>query len=479
MLLTAYAQATARRDELHAWVGVFDAQPPPAPVFTVDGQILQPVRGALAPIRDAEVDANGLPLNHHGRFVLVPPTPGPWRLEVAAGAGVEPVRLRVDPLPTALPTWMDGSFNVLVSSCYFQKNDKEGLARVVATLPVGLRPQLVLLAGDQIYGDLPLNLMKERDAQEIRLDLGRKYRQNWTSEGESPGLRQVLAQAPVVCLPDDHEFWNNYPFVQAQIPDTHDPARRAAWAQAASELYQDYQVSEASAVGATRLDVGPLRMLLLDMRSERDAGFGQMLAPAAWPVFDQWVADLLAQGGAGVLSSGQALFIERPGPLDSRFKDAEMPNYEAQFKRLCEGLEQLAGAGIPVVYVTGDVHWGRIAQAIDLRHHRPLLYEVIASPSVLISGPWDFASRAKSWLFDRGNPWPRHAPAEKVPTDFGPHKLFWLEALQRSVVGDQVAVLSFAQAGGGVEFKVTYFGVSADTALARPQTFGPFGLKTL
>ncbi|MCP5995700.1 hypothetical protein NL385_26535, partial [Klebsiella pneumoniae] len=84
----------------------------------------------------------------------------------------------------------------------------------------------------------------------------------------------------------------------------------------------------------------------------------------------------------GLLSSGQALLIEKPGRWSRKLADMEMPNYD-DFPVLTSALAALFAQGIPVLYVTGDVHWGRIVEGRNPRG-KVMFYEVIASPSRLI-----------------------------------------------------------------------------------------------
>lgn len=474
MMLSAYAQATAAR-ELQIWVGLFGApQPPAAPQFFVNGHAVAPVRGgAPTPIRDGSGE------NFRGVYALAPPGRGPYRVRVQAGDAQ--VEIATDLLRPDLPAALDGSFNILLCSCYYQPRDDRGLLGDVVG-QIKLRPDLTLMAGDQVYADLPLRgLALPRRPAEIRADIGRKYRQNWASSAlGTPGLASVLARAPVVCVPDDHEYWNNYPYRQAQIPDTLWQDSRDGWARASEELYQDYQVSEATAQGAARLDVGPLKMLFMDLRSRRDANGERLMEDAARQAFVQWADDLLATPqGIGLLSSGQALFLSRPGALASRLADAEMPNYRDFDALVMAQLARLADGGVPLLYITGDVHWGRVAQAQDLRHRGSLLYEVIASPCCLIDSPMDGLAQFKRRLFGTSAPWPRHAEAADLPGQFGPHGRFLLQGLQRSIVGDQVAMLQIARAGAGAQFSVSYYGISRDKALAKSRTYGPYPLRSI
>jgi hypothetical protein len=200
---------------------------------------------------------------------------------------------------------------------------------------------------------------------------------------------------------------------------------------------------------------------------------------------EQGAADLLAakaaqQPAIGVLASGQALFIEAPQrESDKRNVDAELANYE-QFHTLYRHIEKLADAGIPVLYITGDVHWGRVASGTDLRTNRTMLYEVICSPSRLIRVPFADAAR-EAWggvrgIFDKPPPWPRHSDPKDVPERFGDNRRFGLKK-RFGLRGDQVAVVSFSRAGGGVDFQVCYFPIHRDKAIAKSQPTERFQLR--
>ncbi|MDP3293512.1 MAG: alkaline phosphatase D family protein [Nevskia sp.] len=255
MILTAYPQATDTRT-IQLWVGVFGAEQPPGLVFTLDGIEVQPeVAAALGTIRDLAGTSAAQPINHRGVFRfrnLVPAAP--YRIVIRA-AGTPPLEL------------------------------------LVRTLP---EPDLTLLAGDQVYCDLPLSEDLPEHDPKLSRRLGDKYRRNWASASLGvPGLEAVLRRAPVVCLPDDHEYWNNYPFPQKQLPGTWTAERRARWETASRNLYQDYQRPEGSE-GAVRIDIAPLKFRFLDTRSSRAADFETLMAAPALPALQGWLDDLLA-----------------------------------------------------------------------------------------------------------------------------------------------------------------------------------------
>lgn len=471
MMLSAYPQANSA-GELQIWVGVFGADAPPGqPVLTINDVVAVPVRGG-----PPQVIRDGSTRNYKAVYAVKPAVAGPYRVQVQLGA--EKCQFTTDLLPHELPANLDGSFNILLCSCYYQPRDDRGLLGDTVS-QIRVQPHLTVMAGDQIYGDLPLRGLKlARGSQEIRADLGGKYLQNWASSAlGTPGLARVLARAPVVCVPDDHEFWNNYPYRQAQIPDTLSADSFQAWEQAANELYQDYQVSEASATGAARFDVGPLKMLFLDLRTGRDNDYGKLMRQGARDAFTTWVDDLMnGDRSIGVLCSGQSLFMDKPNALAKHLEDAEMPNYK-DFDTITTQLGRVADKGVPVVYITGDVHWGRIARAMDLPSRGTLLYEVISSPSSLIDSPTDAFTIWKHNTFSKGRSWPRHSDAADLPKQFGQGGRFLVEAIRPSIIGDQVAMISFARAGTGAEFTVTYYGISRDKSLSQSQSCGPFPLR--
>lgn len=506
MFLSAYAQvidAGAGRPpgSMAFWVGAFDVAAAPLAdglAAFVGGQAMPvTVVAAFQPIRD------GSSRNWHARIVVA----GPALPPAASNGLIQQRRVRIElagervevdslPLPAAVPEESDGAFRILLSSCYFEPNDPH--RRLSARVAREARPDLVVLAGDQVYLDLPLteNLPEKDDA--LRRLLGEKYRRNFAlgpADQQASGLDALLKAGPLVCIADDHEYWNNYPYAQAQLPDTWKAGRRERWERAARELYEDYQCTPGQrATRAHRLDVAPLKLLFLDLRSgrsevvdKRETGPDpeRLFDATALAALHRWRDDLLAErqaGGApvGVLSSGQILFLGRPSDFKKSVVDAEMANYR-QFDEIHAALQALATAGVPVVYVSGDVHWGRIAKAAH--RARPVVWpdaliEVVASPSTLIDNPGDFAkkgwSTARGWFGDR-DPWPTHAATEEPPASFGPGdapnryaplRVFPREA--KACLGNHFAMLAFTRRSGRISLQVTYHPIHKDAKYQTP-----------
>ena len=493
-MLAVYPQAAPSSDAIQLWIGIFDNAVPPQPriaVQKVAGARVELVQ-AWNPIRDDMADGTGRPINHRA-IARVCGLEAGASYELTVTVGPHSRTLVVSTLPQRLPGLPEGGFSIFLCSCYYQPEDASGtLGNVISKIT--MRPQLTLMMGDQVYGDLPLDVDWPRGMSVARI-LGEKYMRNFASRAlESGGLARVLQRAPVVCVADDHEYWNNYPFGQVQLPNTWLQGGRDGWEAAARSLYEDYQVGAGLKPGfAMRLDVDPLKMILIDMRSDRDTGFQRLLSAQARAEFEAWGSDLLAaraQGrpAFGLLSSGQALFAAPTAESKRKLVDAEMSNWAEFDELIVPTLERLADAGIPVIYVTGDVHWGRVSQARSpLRDPQAMIHEVICSPSTLIgASTMGRAVEGFKGIFGKGQRWPRHSQPAEVPDRLGASTRFELECkvgkerdLGYRRQGDQVAMLTLWSAGGGIDFRVTYYEVSAQASAANPERTPTYSMRNI
>ncbi|WP_052417611.1 metallophosphoesterase family protein [Cellvibrio mixtus] len=483
MQLFAY-NPIGQPDELLVWVGIVEAYPPPPVTFEIFGN---PVSAELLlpgfePLGDEVCDARGKPLNHRALFRLQWPETNE-RFHITVCVANLKTTLSSRRPPVRLPAKATESFNLLLSSCYYQPNDKSralaGFIRAIKPLP-----DFTYLAGDQVYLDLPSQQNLPDNKKRLAQALGKKYYANWfsTSLGQ-PGLAHVLSHGPVLCVPDDHEFWNNFPLPQVQLGNTHGDQDRANWQELAQRLFERYQMSPAQANGFFRQDIEPLSMLFLDGRTRRDAVGEQMFSDATHAAIEQWMQDLIArkknnQAAVGLLSSGQALLIEEPGRWARKLADMEMPNYK-DFSLLTRALTTLFEYEIPVIYITGDVHWGRIVEGANQKGKK-LLYEVIASPSRLIdtvfSDQKNELENAWRTIFGDAKPFPRHpdTPCDLAGIKMGNLNLVTMHQQQ----GDHVALLRFHAIAGGLEFSVDYICTDPDEKKRRTHssTQGPFKL---
>lgn len=480
MSLVLHPRAAAG-DRLQLWLGLFGRQNAPPLRWFLDGSEVAPV--VLRELRSArttpDMVAAGEPRVFTGLYEFrdgITPGTG-YDVQVRAdGAPIElspPLRVRT--LPAAVPggAGLDGSFNVLVVSCFHQHEDRGGLAgRVVAQLPTVMRPHLTLLMGDQVYLDLP-TLMNFRDRVAW---LAEKFESDYTANWQGPlGYAQVLDAAPAASVPDDHEYWNNFPHPSPIIQNSLSAGGRANWRLAARTLFDAFQLSEPIGDGpALELDVPPLSFLLLDNRTFRDETLASTLPPGGLDQLRAWAAKVKAAGRFGVVITGQSLFQERASTLGGAVGDRHLANY-GDYAEMMRILVELGRAGRPVLSITGDVHFGRIIRANETAGQLPLFYEIISSPSSLVStvGKDQVAGlgNAIRGLLGERDPWFRHGEVAEPPP------VLKLPQIPASLVcttlhrqkGNHAALLSFKGAGSGLRLEVKYLPIYPDGRVAAPE----------
>ncbi len=489
--LAVFAHAPAAPDRLHVWVGVSDVKAAPALTWTLDGApivptMLQPLTPVLTGVLAARADTTV----HTGFFEvgnLAPDT----SFTIAVAAGGERAERRLRTLPARIPEGLQDRFNLLLVSCFHRLEDKTGVAgAVMSRLPV--RPHLTLFAGDQVYLDLPTLREFEDDVGWLANKFQNDYLANWfgdrrpsaDSRAIPPGYPEVLALAPSAFIPDDHEYWNNYPFFASVIQNSWTAQSRSRWRQAAEALYRGFQQTAASPLGTARtLDVEPLSILLLDTRSQRSltsrAGSGDLLGGPGRVALRTWVDRLVQRAGDarpwfGMLVTGQSLFSPAAGDLKGAVADYEFPDYEADFQFMVAQVERVTKAGLPVILATGDVHWGRVLRADDPAAPGATVFEVISSPTSLVSSV--IVDQAKQvWgaikgLFHASDPWPRHDDPASPPPRFGSAGQSSPAVMQRTggkaaaMRGNQAFMLRFVRSGSGLDVDVTCYPLSGDVA---------------
>jgi hypothetical protein len=334
--------------------------------------------------------------------------------------------------------------------------------------------------GDQVYLDLPTLKDFKDDVRWLANKFEADYTTNWQLP---PGYSQVLTAAPGVAIPDDHEFWNNYPHVSPFIGNSHNQEGRDRWEAAAIAMYKGFQLAHPAKVGeATIIDVDPLSFFLPDTRSLRDKDRKFVMTDDAHRQMEDWVSGVISDGKFGVIVTGQSLFTKPAGGFFGKVGDYEMPNY-ADYGRIMTQLQRLADAGVPALCMTGDVHFGRVVEAVDIRTHRPAFYEIISSPSSLVSTVGaDQFREVRGWLgglFGKRDPWPRHSDPPNAP-DFLASEVLegrFRCSTRNTQKGNNVAMLKFARHGAGIEVRVTYWPISLDNKIGKPHEVGPFLLN--
>lgn len=446
--LAVYAHA-APPTELHLWVAVRAAAEAPKLTFLLDGEEVQalPLR-ALAPTRQPPCAFTGV----YAITDLSADTPYDVRVEADGASAV----LRTRTLPGDLA---EGSpFRVLLASCYHRDEDPRTLlASLPGRLAPAARPHLVLLVGDQVYLDLPTERNYPMGRPALEAIFEDHYCLNWFGPS---GLTTLLSIAPVVCMPDDHEFWNNFPDSAAVVQNSWSSGGRRAWTEAALSMLSAFQMPAGVSPGDPRtLHVGPLSFFFLDTRAARQPRYGcptaQLVSRASLAALQSW-AQRLSASDVGVLVTGQLLTSEPAGDLKGHLGDWDLADY-VDYQAIVSAVETGARGAHRFLLLTGDVHWGRVTTTSSKLTGLDLLHEVVSSPSALVTTLGvDSLKRALGWI--KGDPWPRHAKPSAPPTYFARAVLGdkYLTNVRHGQEGDHVAMLEFTRRGTQVAIEVTY-----------------------
>ncbi len=446
---------------LRVWLGLRVRTAAPALAWTLNGQPTAPeALRPLASVRTGDLVSGEEPRVFTGLydFSVLPGASGPFQVGVSLDGGA-PVTASLKVLPHAVPTGLERSFNVLISSCFYWKEDKEGLAgTVLDSIRREWNPDLLLLVGDQVYLDQPPLASIPTDPAPMARRFENLYAYNWF---EDVGLAKGLRGAPFACVPDDHDYWNNYPHAALHIRATWSKKDRDTWGRVARTLYGHFQHVEPSPPGTPLvLDVDPLSFCILDTRANRQENYSAVLSPEAMKRVVRWAEACVAGRKLAVLVTGQSMLMGKAGSFNRRWGDSTRPNY-GDYKPLVEQLERLMRQAGDVLLVTGDFHWGRTAQLTpqDVLAGAQELYEVVSSPTSLLSDSVldDIGGVGKPPKRDPD--WPRHSEADILAGIFefeGTHRRHVAITTHRQT-GNQVCMLSFRRSGSGVEVTPRYF----------------------
>ncbi len=288
-------------------------------------------------------------------------------------------RARFSTLPSSLPKEGERPFTVLLSSCFYYGNDKEGrMGTAVNLLPEDAKPNIKILCGDQVYLDLPAFAEFPDDEAWLAENFLKKYSLTW---GQTNGYQTLLGTGGTYFTADDHEFWNNFPNSATLVNNTHTKEGRDRWKKVALALYKDFQSDDPSKAGhPRRFNIGMLSFFIADTRVFREEGDINFMSQPDFLQLRQWILGLQ---GPGVLVLGQPIFHEPASQSSAKLGDRALSNYKQQYTELVRTLFQ---AQHSILVLTGDVHYGRVASCELRSGPIPVkIIEVIASPSSLVS----------------------------------------------------------------------------------------------
>lgn len=485
MNLVLCPKAAASSDRIRVWVGAFQRADLPVLTWKVNGgpaspQAVQSIRSA----RPDEMLSGNPPRAFCGLYEFTGLTPDrSYTIEVTDGVETSPP-LETRTLPDRIPADADRWFNLLLVSCFHRAEDPQGLAGVIVSQLNGIeKPHLTLLMGDQVYLDLPTLKDFPDDLKWLANKFEEDYVRNWRGPD---GYAKVLASAPSVSTPDDHEYWNNFPHPSPVVGNTlFQAAGRRRWTEAAQAMYRAFQnLVPGGMEKGFRLEVSPLSFFVADTRSFKDLDRSFSMPGTLHLELEAWVDEVIQKKQFGIFVSGQSLFVKPAGFLTGKVGDYELSNYK-DFSRLARTLGKLADAGRPLICLTGDVHWGRVVESKDVRTGRSAILEVISSPSSLVTSVGsDQIKKAGSFLgglFGKKDPWPRHSDPEGPPSFFAKEVLGgrFPTSKKHAQPGNHVAMLRFRQHGTGMELRIKYWPIHSDRIIAQPVQLEPFYLSSL
>jgi hypothetical protein len=332
--------------------------------------------------------AGGTTVTHQVQWQPLPQVPGTaqtaGRLTVSGlvpetkyGVIVDPGGVRIDLWPRTLPVVLPPQgMTFLLGSCYYRPHDDGEIVAALQDLRDPEPPWFKLLVGDQIYSDVPLRGFVAFHGLGAA-EYAERYAQHWSYEP----YRKFLATGACFFTCDDHEWWNNAPEWQPQLPWTWTlPARQASF-QNGLDTYHFYQRPSNAAGGLWyTIDIPPVSIFVADTRSQRtpyDAVPRRLMSPAELQAIVQWTQGLR---GPAFLVLGQPLF----GTLGD-WRDYNLPDFADEYRILWDVIEQ---APHRITILTGDIHVGRLARSPGVNGvpNRPPVYEVTASPLALVPG---------------------------------------------------------------------------------------------
>ncbi|MDH5671720.1 MAG: hypothetical protein OEZ06_06195 [Myxococcales bacterium] len=279
---------------------------------------------------------------------------------------------RLETLPRRLPAQGQRPFTIALASCFYDNKDGGRAAAAYRALydrgPLATRPHITCMTGDQVYLDIGFDSLSPV-ASELRDRVADDYARHWRSLGS------IFTRGGTWMLPDDHEYWNDYPYYDLPIPTLFAlklPSVRKAWKQAAQDGVRNVQ---RSAVVET-LELGnDLSVCFADVRSYRGKARGEhvMMHPDSFPKLLSWARGLRSPG---VLVISQPLIVRQEG------QERILVSFKEQYRQL---LEALGHSGHDVVVLSGDVHFGRIASS-ELGPKGGRLIEIVSSPLSNLTG---------------------------------------------------------------------------------------------
>lgn len=365
-------------------------------------------------------------------------------------------------------------FNILLVSCYHYYTDVGlQIGQIQNKIPLDLRPDVTFLMGDQVYLDLPTFKIFPGDIAGLAARFEQDYIRNWQGIINSyipktnlqlNGYAKLLSLAPSISLPDDHEFWNNFPNWSIFIGKSYNKVHRDNWEMCSKAMYSAFQIRNNNPVGSNDVfDIKPLSFFFADTRTNRDENKEYLLKTNEFDELQDWTSKVNGDNSIyPFFLSGQSIFANAASFIKGKIADYELPNYN-DYGYIIDCLKTLNDQDKRVTCLTGDVHWGRIAALTKPNGKKPDFVEIISSPSSLVDSPIDKIGAFFKKIFT-SDKWPKHDyPKDIKDLNVSSFSKYGKENFRRQE-GNHVAILSFKRSGSGIENKVNYLPVTSESS---------------
>ncbi len=281
-------------------------------------------------------------------------------------------------LGASLSDYSEG-LNIAMGSCFSEQYDGGSVSRAYESLYkaniADTSPHITFLLGDQVYLDVGLDSLSPQ-TREIRERIAGDYALHWNA------LQGIFKHGATWFLSDDHEFWNNFPFISWKNPYIQAlriDRVKSIWKQTARDGVNNIQNVKPIRV----LNIGDdLSFCMADFRTKRTKK--RLLQETYFKQVLSWLDNLTCPG---------ILVISQPLIDEAGDEDMKLPNYE-QYGQLLRAIQD---APHDVLIMAGDLHCGRIASfQFEGVNGSRVMHEVVASPLSNLSGPTSLAARHQS-----------------------------------------------------------------------------------
>ncbi len=277
-----------------------------------------------------------------------------------------------------------GELRLLLASCFHNTEDHGRVAAAYDRLRLQDLPHLRIHCGDQLY--LDAGALPDGPTAFDRSE--KRYDAYW----HDPAYSRFLRGGASIFAPDDHEFWNDYPYRMPYLSRSWD----ANWQEhekAALDLFLAYQaLSNPAGSPSFTLDLGLISLFMLDTRTRRGTNGRnppkRLFDVAQRQSLTAWSQTLTKPG---VLVSAMPLLQKPASKILFFTSDHNLLSFADDARAIWSAVEQ---APHDVLVLAGDIHQGRAAEwqsgagfGVRKRH------ELTSSPLSLLS--WGPGSRGK------------------------------------------------------------------------------------